>query len=96
MLQRYERGYAVMNKELNAYSFEDRDFETCKKYCRPGYVIVERIPKVCGFCIRVWWSKYSDGIRYNPRTLSLWHLNIQLHNEYCHKCGKVVYTAPSK
>ena len=55
MLRNYERGYAVMTKELDAFSFESDSIESCKRYCFNGDVIVERIPYVNGFNVRVRW-----------------------------------------
>lgn len=98
MLRDYERGYAVMDKDLSAYSFECVDLETCKRYCRDGSVIVEKIPYVCGFSLRVWVSRFNHGLKYDKysRRLSLWRLQIQTGKEYEHKNGKIVYTAPEE
>lgn len=98
MLQSYERGFAVMTKELDAFSFEHRDLETCKRYCRNDCVIVEQIPYVCGFSLRIMWLRHNFGLRYDKysRRLSLWHLQIQLTKEYTHKNGNVVYTPQSE
>lgn len=48
MLESSRKGYAVMTKELDAYSFEDESLEACKRWCMSGYVIVEQIPYVMG------------------------------------------------
>lgn len=98
MLPGYMRGYAVMTRELDAYSFEHEYLEKCIEWCRKDCVVVEMIPQVCGFNIRVWWSKYSDGIQYDKysRWLCLWHLNIQYNKEWCHKKGKIVYDPLNK
>lgn len=95
MLGEREYGYAVMTRTLDAYSLMDGNLETCKKYCREECVVVEMIPYVCGFNIRLWISRYPFGRpisydKYSSR-LSIWKLNIQFGKEYDHKKGKVVY-----
>lgn len=95
MLRSYEKGFAVMNKELNALSFEG-DLETCKRYCRNGDVITERIPYVYGFSIRVVWHKFwfrpiSFRIRY--REANFFYLHIKWYKEFTHKTGKIVYNS---
>ena len=96
MLESYLRGYAVMNKELTAYSLCDESLETCKRYCHNGDVIVERIPYVCGIQIRIRFYKPWKWIRYYKyaRQLNIGWLHIQVNNEYRHKNGKVVYQSP--
>jgi len=96
MLLSYRRGYAVMNKTLDAYAFEDESLECCKRYCRNGDVIVEMIPVVCGFNLRIF--RLKD---YRPRTLieyrdfanllRIWKLHIQWGKEYRHRHGRIVY-----
>lgn len=60
MLDSNERGYAIMTKDLDGISLQDRSIEVCKRYCRNDYVIAERIPYKIGY------SKYRDitGKRY--------------------------------
>lgn len=95
MLRDYERGYAVMDKDLSGYFFEDVDLEACKRYCRDDAVIVEKIPYVCGFSLRVWVSRFNHGLNFDKytRRLSLWRLQIQAGKEYEHRNGKIVYRA---
>ena len=93
MLRSYERGYAVMSRDLKAYSFEDTSLESCKRYCREDCVIVERIPIKCGFSLRIWDAGYNLGFNYDKysRRLSLGRLQILTSDEFRHKIGKIVY-----
>lgn len=61
-------GYQVRSADMTGISFEHRDLETCKRYCRKGYVIVSTYRKKGAFRISLtlgkryrWWyySKYS-------------------------------------
>jgi len=93
MLNSYEKGYAVMNKELNAYSFESTSLETCKSYCREGSVIVERISYINGLSLNFTWSKwykwFSIEKRYREANIFKFHLTwIYLRT---HRNGKIVY-----
>jgi hypothetical protein len=58
MFRDNERGYAVMTKDLHAFSLEDSSLEVCKRYCRNDYVIAERIPCKIGYSIRIVWHKF--------------------------------------
>lgn len=57
-------GYQVRSADLKGISFEHRDLETCKRYCRKGYVIVSTYRKKSAFRISLtlfgkryhWWS----------------------------------------
>jgi hypothetical protein len=88
MLQDDRKGYAVMTKDLTGISFEDVNLETCKKYLYPDSVIVERIPVVRGFSIRILFlnSMYHLISSHNFLWLYFW-----FNKEYIHKCGKIVY-----
>lgn len=92
MLNNRDYGYAVMNKELTAYSFEDISLESCKRYCRNGDVIVEKIPYVAGFSVRVMWYKHYKPFEFKKRygCNILW-LHINWNNEYLHKNGEIVF-----
>lgn len=100
MLYRNQRGYATMNRELTAFSLEDESLDTCKKYCRDDCVVVERIPYVNGFSIRVIMQRRRWGkfIRYDKYTgcLYIWRFQFQLLKEYSHKIGKIVYDPKAK
>ena len=93
MLERNRRGYAVMTKELDAYSFDDESLEKCKRYCYNGDVVVEQIPYVYGLSIRIRFYKPYRWIRYDRfcSQFNIGWLHIQWIKEYSHKCGKVVY-----
>ena len=93
MLNSRCRGYAVMTRELDAYSFEDESLESCKRYCRKDCVIVEMIPTPCGFNLRAWYSPANLGFGYDKYAgmLRLWHLHFQVTKEYRHKIGKIVF-----
>lgn len=93
MLRDNEKGYAVMNKQLDAFSFEG-DLERYKKYCKNGDVIVERIPYKFGMSIRITWRKYSSKpIQFKKRygQANIFYLHFNWHDEYTHKTGKIVY-----
>lgn len=96
MLSSNRCGYATMNKELNAYSIEDESLETCKRYCRGTDVVVERLPVVRGFSIRIMWYKFWKPIyfKYNPKNI-LW-LHWSINKEYFHKNGNIVFRADGK
>lgn len=98
MLRNYERGYAVMTKELDAFSFESDSIERCKRYCFNGDVIVERIPYVNGFNVRVRWYKPWKWVYYDKwnSQLNIGRLHIQWGKEYAHKNGKIVYRSEIK
>lgn len=93
MLDCYRRGYAVMNKELNAYSLESEDLYTCKTFCREDSVVVERIPYVNGIQIRIRFYKPYRWIEYYKHNsqFNIGWLHIQWLKEYAHKNGKIVY-----
>lgn len=98
MLDRQRKGYAVMTEELDAYSFEDESLETCKRYCRKGYVVAEQIPVAYGFSLRVTWHKYHKPIylKLRWREMNIFWLHIRWNKEYTHKTGKIVFRAEDK
>lgn len=91
MLNNNAYGYAVMTKELDAYSFEDINLETCKKYCRNGYVIVKKIPYVAGFSIRIVWHEFHKPFYFKYRYYNILWLHWSCNKEYLHKTGEIVY-----
>ena len=93
MLNNNEYGYAVMSKELDSYSLEDTNFETCKIYCRNGDVIAKQIPYVAGFGIRFVWHKWYKPVEFKRRLryANIFWLHIWWHREYLHKTGEIVY-----
>lgn len=92
MLDSNRKGYAVMSEDLKGYSFEDESLETCKRYCRKGYVIVEQIPYKCGFSISIIWRKWYKpfDLHYNEKNIFWLHWRISYN--YLHRTGKTVYT----
>ena len=94
MLHNYERGYAVMTKSLDAFSFQSPDIETSKRYCKNGDVIVDRIPYKCGISLRITWHKYWHKPIYFKKLYregNVFYLHFNWNNEYMHKNGKVIY-----
>lgn len=95
MLRNNEYGYAVMNKELDAYSFEHIDLETCKKYCRNGDVIARQIPYKSGINISFnWYKPYRVfEFRRKSRQMNIGWLNVNWNYNYLHRTGEVVYSS---
>lgn len=92
MLHSNERGYAVMNKSLDAISFDHYRLEKCKEYCGNGYVIAERIPKFYGINLRVvWHGHWYKTIKLNFWDGNIFWINWSLAKQFTHKTGKVVY-----
>ena len=89
-LQSNEFGYAVMTKDLKAYSFSHREVKVCKEYCRGDHVIVEQIPRVFGFSIRVYWARCHERISFKYNTKNIFRLHWSVSKEYTHKNGKIV------
>lgn len=95
MLDSRNFGYAVMNRELTAYSLEDTNLETCKRYCRNGDVIAEKIPYVCGLSIRFMWHKFNKPFYFKYSYKNFLWLHWSANKEYLHKTGKVVFASPA-
>ena len=94
MLDSYKQGYAVMSKNLDAYSFESTDIDACKRYCRNGDVITEMIPYIFGWSIRIVWHKYWHRfIRFSNRSreFNIFYLHINWNAQYTHRIGKIVH-----
>jgi len=93
MLDSRFKGFAVMTKDLSAYGFQDENFETCKKYCRNGDVIVKLIPSVCGFSISITWYKFWElfYFKHYPKNILWFHWTYR--KEYKHKIGELVYNS---
>ena len=92
MLHKREYGFAVMNKELTAYSLEDINLETCKKYCLNGDVIVRRVPYVCGFEIRIiWLNDWNKQICFKGILKNIFWFHWNINKSYLHKTGEIVY-----
>lgn len=56
---------------MSGISFQDYSLECCKRYCRPGYVIVSTYKKTFGIEIRVGWLKYYKAIQFSKITRRL-------------------------
>jgi hypothetical protein len=86
------RGYGIMNKEMTGISFDGDTIGELKAYCYGSDVIAERIPKVCGFSINVYWYKNYDSFfdfKYDLKNIGRLHWRFE--KQYMHVTGKVVY-----
>lgn len=92
LLNGREHGFAVMNKELTAFSLEDISLDTCKRYCRKDCVVVKRIPYVCGFEIRVTWiNDWYKPFDFKGILKNIFWLHWSINKIYLHKNGEIVY-----
>lgn len=97
MLNSNERGFAVMSPGLDAYSIMTPDFETCKRFCRNGDVVVKRIPYVAGFSIKIVWHKPYKIIEFESshKYGNIFWLHFSWYKEFMHKNGAIVYKSES-
>lgn len=83
-----------MSADLSGYSIESEYLHVCKEYCKPGEVIVERIPRTVGISITITFlpfhKKYPVRIRTSGPVQILW-LNMFIRKEKRHRNGKVVF-----
>ena len=95
MLRNDEHGYAVMSKELDSFSFEHIDLETCKKYCRNGDVIARRITFKSGINISFNWYKPHKCFEFKRRLrqMNIGWLNVAWNYNYLHRTGEVIYSS---
>lgn len=56
-------GYQVRSEDLSGISFTNYSLETCKRYCRNGYVVVSTYYKRFGIDIRICWMKWDKAIQ---------------------------------
>lgn len=91
MLDSNRKGFSVMNKELTAYSFSDESLDCCKRYCRNGDVIVERIPYKIGYSIRIVWNKFWKPFYFKYDQKNILWLHWTIRKEFSHKIGNIVY-----
>ena len=99
MLGERQRGFAVMDAELSGYTIESEDYETCLRYCRPGYVIIEQIPQRCGFKLSIERTiKYDKWLKYDKycNRLDIGKIHIRWDRVYWHVHGKIVYRNEEK
>lgn len=95
MLHNYRKGYAVMSPDFKGISFEDENFETCKRYCFNGDVIVEVKPKKCGFSFRVRYHKKNPFFKFNKFEKVFFKCRLYIEWEWGHEyIEKVLYTNP--
>lgn len=85
--------YAVMTPQLDAYSLLDSDLKTCIRHCRGNYVVVEQIPALRGFSVRLLLIKHDKPFSFNVRLRRMNILNVHIfwEKEYLTKPGKIVY-----
>ena len=93
MLKNNEHGYAVMSKNLDAYSFTHIDFETCKKYCSNGDVVARQIPYKSGVSISIKWIKPYKWFEFKRKCkrMNIGWIYITWDYNYDHMTGEVVY-----
>lgn len=99
MLSNDRRGFAVMTEDLTAYSFESENYSDCLRYCTHGDVIVEMIPKKCGFKLRFQWTiNYGQWLKYDKYSnrIDIGRLHIWWGAEWWHVKGNVVYKNEEK
>ena len=95
MLDSRRKGYAVMNAELTGIGFVDESFDNCKRYCFNGDVIVDAIPKKCGFSFRVRYHKGCKWFEWSKYDKVLFRCRFYFDWEWYHEYGKdVLYTNP--
>lgn len=94
MSKRVFSGYQVRSKDLNGISLTNYDFETCKRYCRKGDVIVSTYWKKFGIDIRISWMKWYKPFQFKYRISHrfniLW-LHINWNYLKIEAVDKVVY-----
>lgn len=91
MLYGKMKGYAVMDKQLTGWTFENESLERCKRYCGADYVIVERLPIKIGFSIRIYYGKFWKPFSFKYGDKNILWIHWSISPEYSHKSGKVVY-----
>jgi len=72
---------------------EDESLETCKRYCRNGDVIAERIPYHYGYSIRITWYKPYKLFQFTRWNKNIFWLHWSIQKQFTHKTGKVVFTS---
>lgn len=79
MRKKIYTGYAVVTEDFSATSFSDYDFETCKRYCRKGYVIIRTYKKKIGYefriCLRKWYKPFVFRPRWREINVLYLHIN---------------------
>ena len=87
MLGERQRGYAVVDRVSHGISLSDEDLETCKRYCHPGFIVVEAIPSKYGFSITFRWFEPYRFMEWNKYSseFNLWKLHIRFEWKWQHK-----------
>lgn len=90
-LRERDFGYAVMNKTLDAYVLSGYSIEELKRYCDRDHVIIEWIPRKCGFNLRVKFMGFSRRFICESGFYCIFGLHLSLSWQYRHVNGKVMY-----
>jgi hypothetical protein len=85
-----------MSADLTGIAIDGYRIDPLKEYCRKGYVIAERIPKVYGFSIRVTWKRWYKPFYFKYSVKNIIWVHFSFQKEYCHKTGNIVYRPPEK
>ena len=84
-----------MSPDFSGIGLEDESFETCKRYCFNGDVIVAVTPKKCGFSFRVRYHKKNELFKLSKYDKVFFKCRFYFDWEWCHEYGKeVLYTNP--
>lgn len=86
-------GYQVRTKDLQGICLSHHSFDTCKKYCREGCVIVSTYAKFFGIKLRVFWLPYYKPFRLDKYAdvFNVFNLHIGLEKMYRDEMDEVVY-----
>lgn len=84
MKKKIYTGYAVVTEDFTATSFSDYSLETCKRFCREGYVIIRTYRKKLGYEFRFCWMKWDKPFtfrfRWNDINLLWLHISWNVIN----------------
>lgn len=87
-----------MSADLSGRTIEDYSLETCKQYCRPGYVVVRQYRKRLGIDIRIclmrWYKPFEFRFRWGEMNILWLHLNW--HPVYFSRPGEIVWEPAQK
>lgn len=75
-------GYAVMSEDFQGISFQDFSLETCKRFCRPGYVIVKTMRGIMGFEVRVCWFDYYKPFEWRRGHGNIFYLHLNFNKVF--------------
>ena len=104
-------GYAVVTKDIlddrvykNGHfgiSLSGRDFDTCKRYCHNGDIVVQTYQDVlCRFIKVKWVRKYPEFRRSKkceyPKYLQLWNLRFEWGTDYTNDYERVAVYEPDE